>query len=72
MIKVFLLPVWFSMEFKNGSDGIDVIHTVKAGYNGIGKILDPLLRLYLSDSFEQQLNEHVKDEFMKLGDLLKR
>ena len=65
------LPAWLVLEFEDRPDGVDIVHTVKAGYQGIGKTLDPLIRLYLSDAFEKALNEHADTEFAKLGDLLR-
>ena len=72
LARGLVLPAWFVMEFRDQPDGIDIIHTVRAGYQGIGKVLDPLIRLYLSSDFEKALNEHAATEFPKLGDLLRQ
>lgn len=71
MIKVCALPVWLTMRFKDTPDGVIVFHTLKAGYTGIWKVLDYFIGLYLWHSFEQELTEHAKEEFIKLGNLLK-
>ena len=71
MVRGLSLPAWLVLEFQDRPGGVDIVHTVKAGYQGVGKILDPLIRLYLSDAFEKALNEHAKTEFSRLGDLLR-
>jgi uncharacterized protein YndB with AHSA1/START domain len=71
MVKGLSLPAWLLMEFQDRPGGVDIVHTVRAGYHGVGKMLDPLIRLYLSDAFEQALNEHARAEFRRLGDLLR-
>lgn len=58
------------MKFEDVEDGINIIHIVEAGFHGIGKILDPLLRLYLSDEYEANLNAHAEEEFPKLAAML--
>lgn len=65
------MPAWLVLEFQDRPDGVDIVHTVKAGYQGIGKILNPLIRLYLSSEFEDALNKHANTEFSRLGDLLR-
>lgn len=68
--KIFKLPAWFTMKFEDVEDGINIIHIVEAGFHGIGKIFDPLIRLYLSDEYEANLNAHAQEEFPKLAALL--
>jgi YesN/AraC family two-component response regulator len=42
-----------------------------AGFDGaLGRALDPLLRLYFSERFEQMMDEHFRTEFMALPALL--
>ena len=69
--KGLSLPAWLVLEFRDRPGGVDIVHTVKAGYQGVGRILDPLIRLHLSDAFEKALNEHAQAEFSRLGDLLR-
>ena len=67
MKKAIPLPAWLVMEFEDNDRGVRISHTLKAGFSGIGKIFDPLLRIYLSKEFEQELNEHAHIEFAKLA-----
>jgi len=71
MAKGLSLPAWLVLEFQDSPGGVDIVHTVRAGYQGVGRILDPLIRLYLSDDFERALNEHADAEFSRLGDHLR-
>jgi hypothetical protein len=72
IVKGLPLPAWLVMEVQDRPGGVDIVHTVKAGYQGMGRVLDPLIRLHLSTSFEKALNEHAHAEFSKLGDLLRQ
>ncbi len=69
--KVVKLPAWLIMKFKEDNDGVIVSHTVKAGFEGRGRVLDPILRFYLVDrDFEKDLEEHVRIEFPRLAEIL--
>ena len=69
--KVFRLPVWLSLELNDDSDGVSITHTIRAGYEGPGRVLDRILRLYFSNEFTRAIDEHVKAEFPKLRDMLR-
>lgn len=70
MLKGIRLPAWLILEFKEQHDGVVITHTVKAGFEGGGKILDPLLRLYFTAAFITALNQHAQIEFPKLAESL--
>jgi hypothetical protein len=72
LARVLTLPAWLVLEFEDRPDGASIVHTVKVGYQGVGRILDPAIRLYLSDAFEKALNEHADMEFSRLGNLLRQ
>ena len=38
--------------------------------SGVGRLLDPILRLYLSPRFAAELDEHIHTEFPRLRDYL--
>jgi hypothetical protein len=65
------LPAWLRLELVDRPDGCLVRHTVEAGLRGAGRIIDPLLRLYLTRSFAASLDEHVRTEFPRLRDHLR-
>jgi hypothetical protein len=47
-----------------------VRHTIRAGFRGVGRVLDPLLRRYFSPAFAAAMDQHVKTEFPLLADHL--
>ena len=68
--KIIRLPVWMCLELEDDSGGVAITHTMRAGFEGVGHILDFILRVYLSDAFAKAMDEHAKTEFPKLGELL--
>ena len=70
--KIVKLPVWLSLELEDEDDGVTITHTIRAGFADVGRILDPLFRIYFSESFTRAMDEHVKTEFPKLRDMLHR
>jgi hypothetical protein len=64
------LPVRLILELADRDGGVDLSHTVRAGLPGIGRVLDPMLRLYFSPGFAAALDDHVKTEFPLLADRL--
>jgi hypothetical protein len=64
------LPAWLVLDLEDTPDGLVVTHTMQAGYGNIGRILDPLLRLYLSKKFEKDMEAHAHYEFPKLAEML--
>lgn len=69
--KGIRLPVWLVLELNDQGDGVTVVHTIRAGFSGLGRILDPLFRLHFSDAFARAMDEHVRTEFPRLRDLLR-
>ncbi len=69
--KLIKLPAWFTMKFEDTENGINLTHIVEAGGNGIWRIFDPIIRLYLNKNFESQLNAHANEEFPMLAEMLK-
>ncbi len=45
------LPVWVDVELEEDAQGVMVIHTIKAGFNGMGRLLDGIFRLYLTRQY---------------------
>lgn len=70
LIKIVKLPVRLLLEFEDKEGGVFIKHIITAGFNGIGKQFDPLLKLYFNDDFRKAMDEHVKTEFPKLKPIL--
>ncbi len=64
------LPVRLVLELTDRDDGVAIRHTVTAGWDGLGRLLDPLWRLYWSPRFATMLDQHVHTEFPRMRDLL--
>jgi hypothetical protein len=60
------------LDLADDAQGVAITHTIEAGFRGLGRLLDPLLRLYLSHNFERAMDEHVRTEFPRLRDLLRQ
>lgn len=65
-----LLPVRLTLELADRDGGVGLRHTVRAGFVGPGRILDPLFRIYFSGRFAAAMDEHARTEFPMLRDLL--
>jgi len=68
--KIVKLPVWVLLKLEDREGGVKISHTIKAGFNGIGKILDPFLRMFFTREFAKAMDEHAMVEFPKLRDML--
>ncbi len=67
-----LLPAWLTLDLEETTRGLRIVHALSVGFREVGRVLDPLLRLYLSRRFEADLAEHAQTEFTKLAALLGR
>jgi len=69
--KIIRLPVRLAIDLKDDAEGVMLTHTIRAGFRGVGKILDPFLRIYFSNEFSRAMDEHARIEFPKLRDMLR-
>ena len=68
MIKAKMrLPSVVEFELNDSDEGVRLKHELRIGYSGIGKILDPLIKIYFNKSFRNALEEHCKIEWFKLA-----
>lgn len=68
--KGLRLPAWLVLKFEDRGEGVLITHTLEAGFRKVGKLIDPLLRLYFSKEFENDLQEHAQIEFTRLAEIL--
>lgn len=69
--RVIALPARLSLEFADlEGGGVQITHTVQAGFGGAGRLLDPLVALFFSRTFAEALDDHVRTEFPLLRDRL--
>ena len=59
------------IDFEDHDGGVRITHTTTAGFRGIGRVLDPVIRLYWSKRFAEDLDDHARTEFPRLRDLLR-
>ena len=64
------LPARLTLELTDRDGGVALRHITHAGFDGLGRLLDPILRLYFSRRFVAALDAHVKTEFPLLRDQL--
>jgi hypothetical protein len=64
------MPARLILEVRDDEDGAAITHTLRAGLGGLGRILDPLFRLYFSAEFAAAMEEHAQAEFPMLGAML--
>ena len=70
--KGIRLPARLSLGLEDYEGGAEITHTVRTGFRGLGRILDPVLRVVMSESFARDLDAHVRTEFPLLRDLLRK
>jgi hypothetical protein len=64
------LPVRLTLELADRDGGVELRHTITAGFRDAGRLLDPLLRRYFSAEFATAMDEHARTEFPLLRDRL--
>lgn len=64
------LPVRMSYEFDEDEDGLTITYTTTAGFTGPLRLLNPLFRVYFTQGFAAALDEHLKEEFLRLAELV--
>ena len=65
-----LLPVSLTLDMADRDGGVALRHTIRAGFGGPGRVLDPLFRIYFSPRFASAMDEHARTEFPMLRDRL--
>ena len=65
-----LLPARLILDLVDNASGVAITHTTEAGWAGPAAVLDPLWRLYFSDTFARDLDQHVREEFPRLTRVL--
>ena len=66
------LPGWLDMEFIDTDTGLALTHELRVGWRGwAGRLTDPLIRLYITKGFQDDLEKHCREEWPRLAELLK-
>ena len=64
------LPAIVEFELNDTNEGLALKHELRIGFSGIGRLFDPLIKLYFNKSFQHALEEHCNIEWFKLADYL--
>lgn len=64
------LPVRLALELAEYTTGVAITHTIYIGFQGFGRIFDPVFRMYFSSGFARAMDEHARIEFPRLRDML--
>lgn len=64
------LPIRLTLELAEHATGVALTHTIHVGFQGFGRVLDPLFRKYFSNGFARAMDEHARIEFPRLRDML--
>jgi hypothetical protein len=65
------LPGYLELQFVDTMEGLILTETIRIGFNGFGKIIDPLIRLLFNKSFFEEMNGHHKREWANLAEILR-
>lgn len=65
------LPIFITFDLVDEQNGVTITHTIQAGWSGLRRILDPLFRLYFTRAFAVALDEHLRNEYQLLRDVVK-
>ena len=64
------LPAFVTLELADSPQGVCLRHELKIGYAGLGRVIDPFIRLYFSRTFQAALTAHCNIEWAKLAEYL--
>jgi hypothetical protein len=57
---------------RDDDTGVQIEQSIQAGFSGFASLLDPVFRLFFSPNFAAAKDEHVRTEFPKLRNLLRK
>ena len=65
------MPAFLELRLLDSTDGVVIEHELRVGYKSIpGRLLDPLIRLYINRSFQDALEKHCLTEWPRLAEML--
>lgn len=65
------LPAYLDLEFHDTTSHLFLKEEIRIGFDGIGKILDPVIKMFFNKSFFNAMNSHHKREWSCLADIMK-
>lgn len=71
-VKVlFRVPIRLFLELEDDGKGVNLTHTIHVGSRGLGRIFDPLWRIFFPKDFSAAMDEHARIEFPMLREMYK-
>ena len=64
------LPGFLELDLIDSEDGLILTETLRIGFNGIGKVCDPFIKLVYGKKFYEVFKEHHKREWQCLSEIL--
>jgi len=64
------LPGFLELNFEDTSDGLVLTEQIRIGFNGIGAVLDPFIRIVYSKRFFKEMDSHHIREWIRLSECL--
>jgi len=64
------LPGFLELNFEDTADGLVLVEQIRIGFAGIGKVLDPFIRMVYSKRFFIEMDEHHIREWQSLAECL--
>lgn len=64
------IPGALQVSVEDAEGGVKVRHSVIIGYDGIGKVFDPIIKLFIPEALVKTIDEHARIEFSMLRDVL--
>jgi len=65
------LPGYLELDFSDTPEGLLLTETLSMGLNGIGKIIDPFIKISFGKNFYNEFKEHHKREWQNLSEILR-
>jgi len=65
------LPGYLELDFLDTEEGLLLTETLRIGLNGIGKVFDPLIKMFCKGFFKE-LSEHHTREWKNLSEVLQQ
>jgi len=66
------LPGYLELEFADTPNGLLLKEHIRIGFNGLGKVLDPFIRIVYNKHFFKEMDAHHKREWECLAEILKK
>ena len=64
------IPGYLELDFSDTTEGLILTETLRIGFNGFGKLFDPIIKIVYGIRFYHVFKDHHKREWQNLSDIL--